>query len=78
MSEIFQITGIGTLLDLPSQSLNITEHNHIFQINLYCNARLEKWLQVETTASWGKLFIVIESSGVSSALDKGDWLCIYA
>ena len=63
---------IGTLLDLPSETLNIIECNHIFQVDLCCNAMLEKWLQVHTTASWGKLFTVIESSAVSGVLDKGD------
>ena len=63
---------IGTLLDLPSETLNIIERNHMFQVDLCCNAMLEKWLQVDTTASWEKLFTVIESSAVSSTLGKGD------
>ena len=39
------------------------------------NVKWEKWLEVETTALWGKLFTesVIESPAVScSAPDKGD------
>ena len=63
---------IGTLLDLPSETLSIIERNHMFQVDLCCNALLEKWLQVDTTASWGKLFTVIESPAVSSTLGKGD------
>ena len=63
---------IGTLLDLPSETLNIIERNHMFQVDLCCNAMLEKWLQVDTTASWRKLFTVIESSAVSGTLGKGD------
>ena len=63
---------IGTLLDLPIETLNIIEHNQTFKVDLCCNAMLEKWLQVDTTASWGKLFTVIESSAVSGVLDEGD------
>ena len=67
---------IGTLLDLPSETLNIIEHNHMFQVDLCCNAMLGNWLQVDITASWGKLFAVIESSAVSGA--QGVQLCMYA
>ena len=64
---------IGTLLDLPSETLNIIEHDHRDKAERCCNAMLEKWLQVDITASWGKLFIVIESSAVSGALGKDDY-----
>ena len=57
---------IGTLLDLPSETLNIIEHDHRDKAERCCNAMLEKWLQVDTTASWGKLFTVIELSAISS------------
>ena len=67
---------IGTLLDLPSETLNIIERTHMFQVDLCCNAMLEKWLQVDTTASWRKLFTIIESSAVSSA--QGDLLALYS
>ena len=61
---------IGTLLDLPSETLNIIEHDHRDKAKRCCNAMLEKWLQMDTTASWGKLLTVIESSAVSNA--QGD------
>ena len=37
---------------------------------------LKEWLQVDTTASWEKLFTVIESPAVMpySALDKGNYM----
>ena len=43
-----------------------------------CNV-LEKWLEMDPTASWGKLFTVIESPAVSSnAPDKGDRFYVVA
>ena len=64
---------IGTLLGLPSETLDIIEHDHFHKAIPCCNAMLKRWLQVDTTASWSKLFTVIESPAVSySAPDKGD------
>jgi len=63
---------IGTLLGLPSGRLDIIEHDHMFRVERCCNAMLEKWLQVDTTASWGKLFTIIESPAVSSTPNKGN------
>ena len=64
---------IGTLLELPSATINIIEHDNHYKARQCCNAMLEKWLQVDTTASWKKLFTVIESPAMSySAPDKGD------
>ena len=64
---------IGTQLGLPSGTLDIIEHDNHDKALPCCNAMLKKWLQVDTTASWSKLFTVIESPAVScSAPDKGD------
>ena len=64
---------IGTQLGLPIERLNIIENDNRDKAEPCCNAMLEKWLQVDTTASWRKLFTVIESPAVSySAPDKGD------
>ena len=64
---------IGTQLGLPIERLNIIEHDHRDKAEPCCNAMLEKWLQVDRTASWSKLFTVIESVAVScSAPDKGE------
>ena len=46
-------------LGLTSERLNIIEHDHVFKAEPCCNAMLEKWLQIDTTASWRKLFTVI-------------------
>ena len=60
---------IGTLLGVASERLDIIEHD----AELCCNDMLKWWLRVDPTASWGKLFTVIESPAVScSAPDKGD------
>ena len=64
---------IGTLLGLPSGTLDIIEHDHMHKATCCCNAMLKKWLEMDTTASWSKLFIVIESPAMScSAPNKGD------
>ena len=64
---------IGTLLGLPSGTLDIIEHDHMHKATRCCNAMLRKWLEMDTTASWRKLFTVIESPAVScSPPDKGD------
>ena len=63
---------IGTLLDLPSGELNTIEAGYPTNVKWCCNKMLEKWLEMDTTASWCKLFIAIESPAVScGALDKG-------
>ena len=68
---------IGTLLDLPSETLNIIEHDNHYQAIPCCNAMLSMWLQRDTTASWGKIFTVIESPGVScSSPGKDDFMAL--
>ena len=64
---------IGTLLDLSSETLDIIEHDNHYKANECCNAMWGEWLERDTTASWGKLFTVIESPALSrGVLDKGD------
>ena len=65
---------IGTLLGLPSGALDVIEQDNAYKTTRCCNAMLKKWLEMDPTASWGKLFTVIESPAVSSgeAVDKGD------
>ena len=62
---------IGTLLDLSGKTLDIIELDHI-KVRNCCNAMLEKWLQIDPSASWRKFFTAIESPGVAGrAPDKG-------
>ena len=66
---------IGTLLGLPSGELKATEAGWPANVKWCCDQMLKKWLEMDTTASWSKLFTVIESPAVScSAPDKGDKL----
>ena len=63
---------IGTLLGLPSGELKAIEAGYPTNVKWCCNQMLEKWLEVDPTASWEKLLTVIESPAVSSsASDKG-------
>ena len=64
---------IGTLLGLPSGRLKAIEAGWPTNLKWRCNRMLQKWLEMDCTASWGKLFTVIESPAVSSgeAVDKG-------
>jgi len=64
---------IGTLLGLPSGELKAIEAGYPTNVKWCCNQMLEKWLELDTTASWRKLLTVIESPAVCfSASDKGD------
>ena len=65
---------IGTLLGLPKGRLDIIKYDNHDKAEPCCDAVLEKWLEVDPSASWEKLFKVIESPAVSSdqAPDKGD------
>ena len=65
---------IGTLLGLPREELKIIGHDNYHKAVPCCNAMLDKWLEVDPSASWEKLLQVIESPAVSSdqAPDKGD------
>ena len=64
---------IGALLGLPSETLNIIEHDHKHKATHCCDAMLEVWLEVDATASWRKLFSVIESPSVANT-DKGSYV----
>ena len=73
---------IGTLLGLASGALDIIQYNNHDKAVPCCNDMWKKWLQVDTDASWGKLFTAIESPAVSSCgqlqiVDKGDYNFVY-
>ena len=51
-------------MGLPIGTLDIIEHDNHYKARECCNAMLNKWLQVDTTASWKKLFTVIGSPAV--------------
>ena len=61
---------IGTLLGLPSGKLNAIEAGYPTNVKWCCNQMFEKWLEMDTTASWRKLLAIIESPAVSSVPGK--------
>lgn len=52
---------IGTLLGVPSGELQAIEAGWPTNVKSCCNQMLEKWLEIDTTATWSKLFTAIES-----------------
>ena len=56
---------IGTLLGIHSGQLDAIEVDHPHRVKDCCNQMLESWLQMDITASWGKMCTVIESPAVS-------------
>ena len=62
---------IGTLLGLSTEALDIIENDNTCKAIQCCNAMLKRWLEVDTTASWEKIFAVIESPAVCCASDNG-------
>ena len=62
---------IGTQLGLSTAALDIIENDNMYKAVQCCNGMLKKWLEVDTTASWGKLFEVIESPAVCYTSNNG-------
>ena len=56
---------IGTLLGLPIEMLHITEANYPNDVEQCCKQMLLQWLEMNPTASWGKLFTAIDTPAVS-------------
>ena len=63
---------IGALLGLSSEMLDIIEYDNRDKATPCCNAMLRKWLQIDSAASWKKLFNVIELPTVSNASTNGN------
>ena len=63
---------VGTLLDIPSGELRAIELAYPTNIKWCCNQMLKRWLEMDSTATWEKLFTVIESPAVSYTPDRGD------
>ena len=57
---------IGELLGVPTGELNAIEAGWPTNAKWCCNQMLEKWLDMDTTASWEKIHAAIESPAVSS------------
>ena len=52
---------IGILLGLFSEDMNIIEYDKRHVAVHCCNAMWEKWLEVDKTATWEKVFAAIKS-----------------
>ena len=63
---------IGSLLGLPNGELKAIEAGYPTNVKWCCNQMLEKWLEMDTTASWDKMFRAIESPAVTISPVKGD------
>ena len=68
---------IGTLLGIPNEELKAIEGGNPTNLRWCCNKMLEKWLEVDTTASWEKLSVAIHSPAVSGTHEnnKGNHSC---
>ena len=69
---------IGTQLGLSTAALDIIENDNVYKAVQCCNSMLKKWLEVDTTATWEKMFEVIESPAVCCTTDKGRYNQIYS
>ena len=56
---------IGTLLGIPNEELKAIEGGYPTNLKWCCNRMLEKWLEIDPTASLEKLFTAIQSPAVS-------------
>ena len=71
---------IGTLLGLANGELRAIEAGYPTDVKWCCNKMLEMWLEENPTASWRKLFTVIESPVVCSdqqTAEKGKFIASY-
>ena len=57
---------IGTSLGIHSGLLNIIEHDNHHKAEDCCNAVLEQWLELDSTATWEKVTQAIDTSAVAS------------
>ena len=68
---------IGILLGIPNGELKIIEASNPTDLKWCCNRMLQKWLEVDSTASLEKLFAAIYSPAVSATHEhNGNHRCI--
>ena len=63
---------IGTELGLTDETLSIIQEDNPSSVKKRCNAMLSKWLKVDTSASWKKLFTAINYC-TRQSFDQGDY-----
>ena len=72
---------IGALLGLRSEEIKIIEYDNVSGAIPCCNAMWQKWLEVDATATWEKLFAAIRSpllyrstlTSAAGVLTKGNY-----
>ena len=52
---------IGYYLDMPTGTLNAIERNFPSNVKWCCHQLFEEWLQIDSNASWDKVFSAIDS-----------------
>ena len=61
---------IGIMLDLPVSELNAIAMGNPTNVKWCCNAMLEKWIEIDATASWEKILAAINSSAVTAKCES--------
>jgi len=51
---------IGYFLEMEIGTLQAIERNFPSNVNWCCDQMFEKWLEMDTTASWAKVFVAID------------------
>jgi len=61
---------IGALLDVPRGEIRAIEAGNPTNTKWCCNSMLESWLELDTGATWRKMFCAIESPAVSNVYNS--------
>lgn len=64
---------LGTLLGIPNEELKVIEAENPSNFKRCCNQMLEKWLEIDASATWEKINAAIESPAVSSTSEDGNF-----
>ena len=59
---------------MPVNELKIIEHDYFNRAILCCNKMLQRWLELDPTATWEKLFAAIDSEAVVTAITSDNSL----
>jgi len=52
---------LGKLLDIPNSELKIIKIDNPNNAKMCCDTMLDKWLEIDPTASWAKILTAIRS-----------------
>ena len=64
---------VGSLLGIPLGELRTIEATYPTNVKQCCNQMLERWLEMDPTATWEKIFAAIDSPAICSHSSTGDW-----